>query len=145
MQKTATPVDSYIKSIPENYQESVAALDKIISKEFKGLTRVMWEGVFWGGSEQKIIGYGDLTMVGSSKKPVDWFVLGLTAQKNYIAVHVVVIQDKKYLLENYVSKLGKVKGSKSAFNFQNIEDLNMDTFKEIVKSAAKYAKEQSKK
>jgi hypothetical protein len=72
----------------------------------------MWEGVFWGGSEQRIIGYGNFSYQRSDKKQVEWFLVGLTRQKNYFSVYVNAVEGKHYLAELYGSRLGKVKTEK---------------------------------
>ncbi|MEX0616926.1 MAG: hypothetical protein WD231_03910 [Candidatus Woykebacteria bacterium] len=94
MQKTKTSPDTYITSLPEPKRDDIKKLDSLISKIMSGHSRVMWEGVFWSGSEQKIIGYGDLTYVNSKKENIEWFLIGLTLQKNYISVYVNAV-DKK--------------------------------------------------
>lgn len=135
MKKTQTSPDSYIASLPEPNQDDIKKLDQMISKVMARHSRVMWEGVFWGGSEQKIIGYGDLTYINSAKKPVEWFVIGLALQKNYISVFVNAVDSKVYLTEKYKDKLGKVKVGRSSIGFNSVEDINLDVLEELVKKA----------
>jgi hypothetical protein len=60
MERTTEDPSSYIQSLPESSRGSLRRFDKLISTVFEGHSRVLWKGVFWGGSEQTIIGYGDL-------------------------------------------------------------------------------------
>jgi hypothetical protein len=129
------PTD-YINSFPEETKLELARLDKMITSAMPKTSRVMWEGKFWGGSEQKIIGYGDLTYVGSSKKEVKWFVIGLAKQKDYITVFVNAVQKGVYLAEKYKEEIGKAKVGKSSIGFKKIADIDFDKLTEIVKEAA---------
>ena len=48
----------------------MTTLDAHIADVFAGTERVLWKGVFWGGTEQSIIGYGDWTFgSGAGAKP----------------------------------------------------------------------------
>ena len=52
---------------------------------FAGDERVLWEGPFWGGTQQHIIGYGSYHYKGRSGAEGEWFIVGLAAQKNYLS------------------------------------------------------------
>ena len=101
----------------------------------------MWEGVFWGGSEQRIIGYGNFSYQRSDKKQVEWFLVGLTRQKNYFSVYVNAVEGKHYLAELYGSRLGKVKTGKSSISFRNLSDVNLDMLREMIEHAGKITTE----
>ena len=51
-------------------------LDALLAAAFAGRSRLLWTGVFWGGSEQEIIGYGDLVQSRPRGPDVEWFVVG---------------------------------------------------------------------
>jgi len=138
MEKTKTSPDSYIASLPEASRDDIEKLDQLISKVMSDHSRVMWEGVFWSGSEQKIIGYGDLTYIGSNKKEVEWFVIGLTLQKNYISVYVNAVERKLNLVD-YKDKLGKAKVGRSSIGFNSLSDVKIDVLLELVKKAKELA------
>lgn len=108
MERTRKSPDKHIASLPDGQREDVGALDRKISSIMKSASRVLWQGVFWGGSEQSIIGYGDMRYQRSSKDSVDWFMVGLAAQKNYISVYINATEDKQYVAKKYGDKLGKV-------------------------------------
>jgi len=56
MKITTTNPSSYLESIESRFREVLITLDKEISRIMKGQSRVLWHGVFWGGTEQHIIG-----------------------------------------------------------------------------------------
>jgi len=133
MEITKTKPTDYIDSLSEEQKPIVEKLDKMITKLAGKRERVMWEGKFWGGSDQKIIGYGRLVYVGSNKKEVEWFAVGLAAQKNYITVFVSAADGKEYVVEKYKDKIGKAKVGKSTISFTKLEDIDLDVLEEVVK------------
>jgi hypothetical protein len=135
MKTTNTDIDTYLSSLPDEVREDMTALDKKISAIFKGKTRKLWVGTFWGGSEQKIIGYGDLTMINSKKETVEWFMVGLALQKNYISVYNCAKEDNTYAVRKHADKLGKVKTGASSMSFKKFEDVNQDEFWKITELA----------
>lgn len=137
MEKTKTAVSNYINSLDSESKADIAKLDKLISKAAPKVPKVMWEGKFWGGSDQKIIGYGDYNYVRPGKNDVEWFVVGLAQQKNYITVFITAVEDGKYLAEDYKDKLGKVKVGRSSISFKKLEDVNVELLVELIKKSFK--------
>lgn len=137
MKITKTNPNNYIASLPESQRESVRKTDKLITSAAPRIKRVMWEGKFWGGTDQKIIGYGNITYTGSNKKEVEWFIVGLAAQKNYITLFVSAVENGEYVVQQYKNKVGKAKVGKSTISFKNIDDLDLDSVHKIVKKAFK--------
>ena len=135
MKKTRKNPDVYLKSLPADVRDDMLKLDKEFSAIMTGLGRTLWEGVFWGGSEQNIIGYADHTYTGSGGKKVEWFLVGLALQKNYISVYVNVVDGKKYLAEGYQKKLGKAKVGKSVISFARLSDINLETLLELIRKS----------
>ena len=58
MQRSSTSPDEHIASLPDEVREDIATLDAAIVSAMPGEERVLWEGKFWGGTDQRIIGYG---------------------------------------------------------------------------------------
>jgi hypothetical protein len=135
MQKVESDPSEYIKSLPAGVREDIARLDKEISRVMAGQTRVLWQGVFWGGTQQNIIGYGDVVYKRPKKPDVEWFVVGLAVQKNYISLYVSAVQDKQYVTEKYAGKLGKAKVGKSNITFKSLADIDLDALLELIAKA----------
>jgi len=142
MQKVSISPDEYIKSISDEIKKDIYVLDKKISKAMPSENRVLWEGKFWGGSDQSIIGYGDVVYK-RPKGDIEWFIVGLAVQKKYISVYINAVEDNKYLVEKYKDKLGKVKTGKSSISFKNLSDVNLDVLIELVKKAKEIMRKQS--
>ena len=66
VEKTATKPEDFIESLPAEVHGDIDRLDAAITAVMAGHTKTMWEGTFWGGSDQKIIGYGDYSYQRSS-------------------------------------------------------------------------------
>jgi hypothetical protein len=135
VQRSTTSPDAHIASLPDAVRPDIATLDARIAEAMEGATRVLWEGRFWGGSDQRIIGYGDYTYTGRSGTTVDWFVVGLAAQKNYISVFVNAVEGGAYLAERYADRLGTAKVGKSSISFKRLSDIDLDVPIELIAKA----------
>jgi hypothetical protein len=134
MEKSKTTPTQFIESLPEDKKSEIKILDEMITKIMPNNSeKVLWTGKFWGGSDQKIIGYGDYSYVRTGNKKVDWFKVGLAMQKNYITVFVNAVEDREYVAEKYGKDLGKAKIGKSSISFKSLEDIDLEKLKEIVK------------
>jgi hypothetical protein len=135
VEKTDTTPNDYIESLPAETHADVARLDAAISKIMGGHPKTMWEGKFWGGSEQQIIGYGDYSYERSDGKTVEWFIVGLAQQKQYISVYVNAVDEDGYLTEKYADRLGKAKVGKSSISFRSLDDIHLDVLLDLVTKA----------
>lgn len=141
MEQVETLPEEYINSQEQDIKTVLQELHTLIKTALPGQDICMWEGVFWGGSEQRIIGYGNFSYTRSDKKHVEWFLIGLTRQKNYFSVYVNAVEGRKYLAEIYKSQLGKVKTGKSSISFNRLEDVNLDTLREMIEHAGRLTTE----
>lgn len=82
-------------------------------------------------------GYGSFPYRNYKKESINWPVVALASQKNYISVYICAIDGGKYLAEKYKNELGKVSVGKSCIRFKKIEDLNLKTFAKVLKIAVK--------
>ena len=137
MKRVESSPDDYIASQAPDIRAVLEELHMLIGAALPDQDCCMWEGVFWGGSEQQIIGYGDYSYQRSDKTQVEWFIVGLTRQKNYFSVYVNAVEGKTYLAELYGPRLGKVKIGKSAIRFRNRADINLDVLREMVEHAGR--------
>lgn len=135
MERTDRDIDEFLASLPDESRPDMIALDQTISSAMAELPKVLFEGTFWGGSEQEIIGYGagDYTRPNGTK--VDWFIVGLALQKNYISVYINAVEDRQYLSEKYGKDLGKVKVGKSSISFSGVDDIDLEKLSELVTKA----------
>jgi hypothetical protein len=134
MEQTPTDPAEFIASLPDEVRADVEHLDSAISEVMSSHTKTMWEGKFWGGTEQNIIGYANV----SYERPggaVEWFMVGLAPQKSSISVYVNAVDDDGYLVEQYADRLGKARVGKAAINFKTVADINLDVLLQLVAEA----------
>ena len=137
MKRTGTSPKHYIVSQEVDIREALEELHALIKKVLPGQDCCMWEGVFWGGSEQRIIGYGNYSYLRADKTQIEWFIVGLARQKNYFSVYVNAVEGGTYLAELYGPRLGKVKIGKSSISFRKAADVNLDVLSEMIEHAGK--------
>ena len=128
--------DGYLASIADDgIRAEMVRIDELISSVLTNRQRVVWEGVFWGGTEQSIIGYGDLVQPRPKGKTVEWFLVGLARQKHYFSLYVNAVTDGVYLGRQYVDRLGKAKAGSASITFGSLDDLDIDVFREMLQRA----------
>lgn len=135
MERSTTPPDDYLASLPDDVREDMTALDAALSRVFAGHERVLWEGTFWGGSQQRIIGYGAYRYQGRSGASGEWFVVGLAVQKNYLSLYVSAADGGRYLVKQYADRLGKVKAGSANVTFKRLADIDLDVVVEMATRA----------
>ena len=132
---TATTPDEHIAALPDGVREDIATLDAELSRIFANRERVLWEGVFWGGSEQAIIGYGSYRYKGRSGAEGEWFIVGLAVQKSHLSLYVSGAEDGQSLARRYADRLGKVKVGSANVTFKRLADLDLPVALEMAERA----------
>lgn len=128
------PVDAksdteYIAMLTDDRREAIEAIDTLIQKTVPKLDR--WFAY-------NMLGYGRFQYKNSKKELVDWPVISLASQKNYMSLYVCSISDSgEYVAEEFKDKLGKVSVGKSCIRFKKLDDLNLDAVKEVLLIANK--------
>ena len=130
-----TSPDAYLASLPDEHRDTLTLIDRTIHRALSGRRRVLWQGVFWGGTHQSIIGYGHIDQTGSSGDTVEWFLVGLARQKRNYSIYVNATVDNAYLAHRYADRLGKVKLGAASIGFRRLEDLDLVVLTELVTEA----------
>ena len=135
MERTDDDVDAYLAELGS---DDVTALDAHIADVFAGTERVLWKGVFWGGTEQTIIGYGDWTFRRPGKPDVSWFMVGLAQQKNNISVYISAVEDGQYAVKKYADTFASGTGAKpkigsSVVSFKRLSDVDIAALLRVVR------------
>lgn len=135
MQRSQTTPDEFIASLPDAVRDDIATLDRVIADAFAGEERVLWEGEMWGGTSQRIIGYGAYRYTARGGDELDWFVVGLAPQKNYLSLYVNAAEGRQSLGKIYAPRLGKVKAGSANLQFKRAADLDLDVLREMAARA----------
>jgi hypothetical protein len=135
MQRTTTPIEEYLDSLPEDRREEMRSLDAAIAPIFAGQERVLWEGVFYGGTQQRILGYGLYHYRGRSGAEGDWFVVGLAVQKDHLTFYATGAEDGQSLIKRHGSRLGKAKLGSGSATFRRLTDVDLAAVVDIATRA----------
>ena len=129
-------VDTHLEGIDDpEIAATMRSLDELIGRAMPGRRRALYEGTFWGGTEQKIIGYGHIVQPRPKGDDVHWFLVGLARQKDYYSLYVNAVADGKYLGQHYEGRLGKVKLGSASISFKRVGELDLDVLGELFSRA----------
>ncbi|WP_084104136.1 DUF1801 domain-containing protein [Demequina sp. NBRC 110056] len=132
---TDESVDAFIGA--EDPDGTLAAVDRVIIEALPGISRTLWRGVFWGGTDQAIVGYGRIEQPRPRGESVEWFLLGLARQKRHVSLYVNAAEGREYLSKTYAPRLGKVKAGAAALTFASAEDLDLEVLAELAAHAGR--------
>ncbi len=82
-------------------------------------------------------GYGSFKYKNYKKEIIDWPVIAMASQKNYISLYLCAVDKDGYIAEQYKNDLGKVSIGKSCIRFKKLKDVNLDALKKVIKIAEK--------
>jgi uncharacterized protein YdhG (YjbR/CyaY superfamily) len=124
----AKTVEEYMDAVPPERKEAMEAMHAFIRKTVPSLKPYF---------ATNMLGYGSFPWKNSKKELIQWPVIALANQKAHISLFVCAVSDGRYLLESYGKELGKADIGKTSISFKNVEDLNLDMLKTILKAAEK--------
>lgn len=125
---TAQSVKEYLEQVPAERQATIKQLHALIQETVPTLQAHF---------ASNMIGYGSFVYKNYKKEIVNWPIIALANQKNYISIYVCALEDGQYLAEKYREQLGKVNVGKSCIRFKRLEDINLSTLQTILRKAAK--------
>lgn len=124
----AKTVSAYFADLPEARRKEMKKVHDLIRKTVPGLKSYM---------AYNMPGYGSFKYRSYKKELLDWPVISIASQKNYISLYVCALDKGQYLAEKYAKDLGKVSVGKSCIRFKKVDDLDLRVLKEVLKKAAK--------
>jgi hypothetical protein len=90
------------------------------------------EPILWGDS---IVGFGSYHYRYASGREGDWFLTGFSPRKGNITLYIMAGFDR---YEALMEKLGKYKTGKSCLYIKKIEDIDLETLRELVRLSAEH-------
>lgn len=123
----STNINEYLEVLPEERKKTILFLHNFIqevSPEFKSYFAY------------NMLGYGSFSYKNYKKEMIEWPIIALANQKNYISIYVCALENGEYIAEKYKDKLGKVSVGKSCIRFKKLEDLNLSELKKVLQNAA---------
>jgi uncharacterized protein YdhG (YjbR/CyaY superfamily) len=137
----AKTTDEYIALLNDERREAIEFLVNFIQKTAPSLKLHF---------AYNMLGFGKFKYTNYKKQELDWPTVALASQKNHMSLYVCSVEDGVYIAEKFKNDLGKVNVGKSCIRFKKLDDLNLDTLKEVIKAAEKnpgleYAVDKKKK
>ena len=124
----AETVQEYLAAVPEDRKEIMTFLHKFIKEAAPKLKPHF---------AYNMLGYGSFPYTNYKKEEIEWPIIALANQKNYVSVYVCSIAGGQYVAEKYEKELGKVSVGKSCIRFKKLEDVNLPVLKKVIKEASK--------
>ena len=95
----ATTVKSYLDAVPKERKELIEFLHDFIQKSAPKLKPHF---------AYNMLGYGSFPYRNYKHEAIEWPVIALANQKNYVSVYVCAVDGGQYIAEKYSKELGKV-------------------------------------
>jgi uncharacterized protein YdhG (YjbR/CyaY superfamily) len=124
----ARTVKEYIAAAPAERKEIILFLHGFIQKAAPKLKPHL---------AYNMLGYGSFAYKNYKKEIIEWPIVALANQKNYMSVYVCAIVEGQYIAEKFAKELGKVSVGRSCIRFKKLEDVNLTVLRKIIKEAAK--------
>ena len=128
-------IKEYITSQPEPKRSDMQELHLLTLQVLPGCRLWFYDGT---NSENKTvsnptIGYGFHTIQYADGKTRDFFQIGISANKTGISIHILGIEDKKYLSLTYGKDLGKASVTGYCIRFKTLKDINTDILEAVIR------------
>jgi hypothetical protein len=137
VRRTGDDVEEFLRGARR--AADLQAVDALVVAALPDVSRVLWRGVFWGGTEQAIVGYGDISQPRPRGADVQWFLVGLAEQSRHLSLYVNAADDDGYLVRRYAPRLGRVKVGAAAIAFRAPDDLDAEVLHELLVEARRTA------
>jgi hypothetical protein len=120
----AKSLEAYFDFDPKRKSE-LERMDELIGKSAASLGRYFHRGTPVGqpGMRFKMIGYGKFHYAAKSGTLVEWPVVGIALQKNYIGVYVAITKGGAPITRFYEGELGARRMGEKNFSFERFDDL----------------------
>lgn len=135
MERTGADVDAFLSGLTDARRDDMVALDALVRRHLGSRERELWEGVFWGGTEQQIIGYARIQQPRPKGPAVEWFLVGLALQEKHVSLYVNAAVDGAYLTKKYASRLGAAKVGAAAVTISRLETVDLDGLEAMIAEA----------
>ncbi|MDA8911036.1 DUF1801 domain-containing protein [Crocinitomicaceae bacterium] len=122
----AKSVEEYLTMVPDDRKKDIDFIHNFIQKSVPGLKPYF---------ATNMIGYGTFYYLDNKKQKKGWPIIALANQKNYVSIYVCAIIKDKAAAEGYKAGLGKLSKGIGCIRFKKIEEIDLDTLKQVLKLA----------
>ncbi|MET4804259.1 hypothetical protein [Bradyrhizobium sp. LB11.1] len=133
----ADSLEAYLNFDPERKSDLVR-LHEVIRKAAPSLKRYFHKGTPVGeaGMRMRMIGYGKFRYAIRSGDLIEWPVVGVALQKNYVSVYVAATKGDAPIVKGYAGTLGELRSGRNNFSFERCADLNTAALSSLFAEAA---------
>jgi hypothetical protein len=130
----AKTLDEYFNADPVR-KSDLEALDTLIRGTAPELGRWFYAGASNGhpGMRMSLIGYGAFQYEMKSGERVEWPIVSVALQKNYMTLYTSVFKDDAPIVDQYIGRLGELKAGINNFSFVRFDQLDRDAVAALVK------------
>jgi hypothetical protein len=129
-QKTDASVEDFLNAVEDERKRKDSFVILDLMREVTGE-----EPAMWGPS---IIGFGSYHYKYASGREGEWFLVGFAPRKRNLTLYIMSGFDNYDAL---LADLGKYKTGKSCLYVNKLEDIDLDTLRELVKQSVTHMKE----
>lgn len=119
-------VEEFLRGIADEKQRAESFRVKALMDEVTGEPARMW------GS--KMVGYGTYRYQGKSCAG-EWFITGFSPGKGQLSLHLM---PGMHIQGGLLEKLGKVKTGQACVYIKNLDDVDLDVLREMVRTSYEY-------
>lgn len=107
-------------------QGDLRALDTLIRETVPSLEQWFYAGMSEGqaGMRMKLIGYGAFRYEMKSGQSVEWPIVSLALQKNYMTLYTSVVKNGAHIIDRYKGQLGELRAGQNNFSFVTFGQLD---------------------
>ncbi len=129
-QKTDASVEDFLKGVTDEKkrEDSFAILE--LMREVTGE-----EPAMWGGS---IVGFGSYRYKYASGREGEWPLAGFSPRKQSLTLYIMSGFDKH---DSLLAKLGKYKTGKSCLYINKLQDIDLETLRELIRQSVTHVAE----
>jgi hypothetical protein len=130
-------LEAYFAFDPKR-EADLRRLDGLLRNAAPSLNRYFHKGAPAGGPGMrfKMIGYGKSFYRATTGERVEWPVVGVALQKNYISVYFAVTKRGAAVTAPYVGRLGELRMGRNNFSFERFDDLDSSAAAALFNEAA---------
>ncbi|GMA37294.1 hypothetical protein [Demequina litorisediminis] len=138
---TGADVAGFLAADAAAADTTLVTVDAVLTEALPSASRRLWRGTFWGGTEQTIVGYGDIVQPRPRGGDVEWFLIGLARQKRHVSLYVNAAEGRQYLARTYAAPLatrpGAVKAGAAVLTFTDASALDISVLADLARHAAR--------
>jgi hypothetical protein len=137
--KVDTEISNYIATLPAAKQTDMHALYDLIISIMPNSKLWFLDGRDESGKvvSNPNIGFGSYSIHYADGKSKEFYQIGLSANTTGISVYIMGISDRKLLVENFASSIGKASVTGYCIKFKSLKDIDQNVLGKAIRFGLK--------